>query len=406
MDALHAVNGIGNNARPESSATALLDELQSVHIYNPQEMQFAQQLASIFYREGMIAYGSRLKGEEMAKEALMVALILGGENGMAVAAMGPPGGGKSLITEYGHTIVGGIAPGTVARVPHRADLTPVELNGKSTSMIKETTTPDGTPTGLVVSEEIKALIVPIIKPNTRVIQADEITRSSSLALNSMLKIMQDGRVETIVDGVIQEITELDLIVTAMNNYGTIATNKLDPAVIGRHGLGVFMNERKRGDLTEGAKFRWTNPERMFHSGPFQETSIAVDALRLIRRNVPFVQLQDREQQLGMALEAKMLDFLEDNGQNYADTRPADQIIRIAQALTLLHNKEKVDEVELRKAFQFWTIARLGMTGKISSNQQAETIVSKNFAVDLDQFKQEKAKLKADAKRERLQSVAA
>jgi hypothetical protein len=336
-----------------------------------QAMIDARSNANRFTENAMDIYSTKLKGEDVTKRMYIAGLIMGAENGMMVGVFGHPGGGKSLITENGVTIVDGIGREDIAVVPHRQDLSPAKLTGETSKMSK-TTIKDGKE----VTEDIVAKVVPIIRPGIKAIQFDEVNRTSPLAMNAVLKIAQDGRVEAVNEnGSVTQVNDIDLISIAANNYGTAFTNKLDPAIIARTGMGAFMNERPKDGLTEGAKFRWGNPSGMFHAGPFEQKAIKLDTLHTIREAVPYVAMESPEQELGMRIESQALNHLaENNIIKLADTRSADQIIRISQALTLMDNQPKVGEQQLREAFVYWMTAKLAMTGAIESNAESQTLV--------------------------------
>lgn len=342
---------------------------------------------ALFTRMALKSYNKSLHGEYIAKYMYIAGLLMGAVNGGGIGVVGPPGGGKSAITEFGWSIVNGLhVPIDVAAVPHRMDLTPAELIGKDSKMTRETTDNE---TGKTSKEIISAKVEPIIRPTTKVITFDEGNRTGPLAINAGLQLLQNGKMYVYENGERRQTSEIDLVATAINNHGTAYTNKFDPAFIGRHSMAAFMNERQY-KLTEGANWRWDNPEKVFESKPFTPV-IELPHLRLMRSLVPYVRLGRDETEYGKRKEENLLNYLQVEGMDFADTRPADQIIRTSQVFALMRGKDRVEQDDMGLALTFWTLGRLGMTGKIASNQEGFDIVRSDFSYSLDHLYSDREK---------------
>jgi len=327
------------------------------------EMRRAEALAERFYKRGLEAYSQTIIGEDHAKKMTMALLAMGGMNGMAGVTIGPVGTAKSMVVETAEQLVEGIEPTMIAKVPHRQDLQPVELVGK-TSEVKRSGSRDGQP----YNESLTTKIVPILHPGVRVVKFDEISRTSPFALSAAVKIMQDGKITVEDKGEDKQISGFDLVLSSMNNYGTGYTNKLDPAIVSRHAMGAFVGSRQDGKLTEAGEVMWDNPNQEYTFEKGVSDVITLDELHLIRSAIKAVPLKQPERDLGKHLTAGMLDTMRDKGVEFGDGRLTRQLIRISQTLALMNAQKEVTERELREAVNYSLIAKLGMTGKFSPDE--------------------------------------
>lgn len=329
-----------------------------------------EHLADRFAKRSKEIYDSMIIGEDSAKEMMATILLTGASNGMGGITLGPPGTAKSMMNEQGFTVVEGIEPHRAKAIPHKQDLTATELVGKTNEMTRSYTKD-----GKTEEESITAHVVPIIGEGIQGLRADEVTRTSPYALNAIFKILSDGTVEYFDENGEPQKAELEFFISSMNNYGTAFTNRLDPALVNRHAMGVFMGERPRGGLSEASQTMWDDHEKIYRSEPAKETAINLEELHQIRRVIPLVTMKKPAIEYGMKLQAQALDYLQDKGVNQGDGRHTSQIIRVAKSLTLLRNEREVTEEVLRDTLSYSMIARLGMTGKITTNAEAEKIVA-------------------------------
>jgi MoxR-like ATPase len=301
---------------------------------------------------------------------------MGPENGMAGALLGKPGTGKSLLLEHGHKIISGIEPESVAKIPHTMDLQPGKLTGETTELIRTITdeefafSPDDSKQeARQKTEKLKAELIPLIHRGIKVLKFDEITRTSPYALNAALEIMQDGKITVYENGVAKQMDAFELVVSNTNNFGTLFTNPLDPAVIARHGMGAITGERKPGELTEAGIVQFRNPNRRFDIVKDVPTAISLNGLRKIRSMVEHVPVGSAEQDFGIELHTKMLDMLVQRGIDLGDGRSVPQTIRISQALAMLDgSKDWVTKDHLLEAHQYFATAKLGLIGRYKQDE--------------------------------------
>lgn len=342
---------------------------------------------ALFGKNAMQSYGETLHGEYIAKWMYAAGLLMGAINGGGVGVIGHPGGGKSALTRYGWSIINGYdEQKNIAVVPHRLDLMAAELIGKDSKLIRELTSDAGD-----MREEISSKVDSIVKEYTKAILFDEGNRTSPLAINAGLEVMQDGKMYTWVDGKRVEVSAIDLVATAINNHGTAHTNKFDPAFIGRHSMAAFMNERDYG-LTEGADWRIEHPDQVFESGHFRPV-IQLEELHEMREKISQVGFGREEKNYLKGNLKDALNYLKVHGMDFADTRTADQLVRMSQAFALLRGQETVNKGNINEAMTFWMIARLGMTGRIDTNEDANKIVASSYTYSLDRMEEDKEEKK-------------
>jgi MoxR-like ATPase len=221
-----------------------------------------RQTAHTYFREGMEEYDRMMIGEQRAKAMYLTLFALGAKNGMGGIMVGAPGSGKSMLLGRGHEIIEDIDDSMVADVPHRQSLQDVELVGQQREM-KRTTISDGE----AFTDTLSTEVTPILRPGIRVVKFDEISRTSPLALNAALGILQDGGIKVGHNGSAQQLDagSFDMVVSSMNNFGTMFTNKLDPAIVSRHAMGVITGERQPGALSEVGESIWDDAAMRGHT---------------------------------------------------------------------------------------------------------------------------------------------
>jgi hypothetical protein len=220
----------------------------------------------------------------------------------------------------------------------------------------------GTKDGVSFEERFSGEVVPILRPGIKVVQLDEVSRTSPLALNAGLKMFQDGFIEVVHEDKRVVVSKFDLLASSMNNHGTLFTNRFDPAIINRHGMGTFMGMREPGQLSEAGNTIWDNPHNIYKSQPAPGKAIDLADLHRVREVIQYVPMHQPERELGKRLEAGMLDAMAEKQLDSADGRLASQLVRISQTLALLNRRKAVAEEDLREATQYALTARLGMIG--------------------------------------------
>jgi MoxR-like ATPase len=331
-------------------------------------MSNARSMANEFFTAGMEQYDNMIVGETDAKQMYLALLAMGGENGMAGMLLGHPGTGKSQLLKNGHRIVEGIDDEHVAKVEHREDMTPAELVGKTSEFTRSSNGPDG-----ITHETISGKQKGIIRPGIKVVKFDELNRTSPVALNAALELLQDGKVEVGDDGEKIEGSEFDLVVSSINHYGTAWTHRLDPALAGRHGMGAITGRRESGKLSQAGETIWDNPNNSYVGKPRLEAVTDLDRLHFVRSHIDKVEIPAEQREYGKHMTATMLDALEGHGMSQGDPRVALQIVRISRAFSMLNNQVHVTDANIRDAVKFGMTPRLGSMGRLSTEQIDDTI---------------------------------
>lgn len=313
----------------------------------------APRLAQAFADKAMDAYDQLLVGETDAKMMYLALLVMGGKNGMGGVLLGPPGTGKSRLLKYGHQVVGGIEDEHVALVPHRADLTGAQLVGEESEMERRHTTD----TGATTIDTFSASLKPILHRGIKAVKFDELNRTSPLALNAALDILQEGGVKVFENGRPVEATEFDLVVSSMNNYGTIFTNKQDPALLNRTAMGAFMGDRSEGELSQAGETIWDKDDD-HESKPDISQIIHLKGLHIIREGINEMFIDAPAREMGKRLTVGALDVFAEEGIESGDGRISAQMKRIARTLALLTGQSKVTDNNLLDASRYAMTARV------------------------------------------------
>lgn len=332
-----------------------------IEIASP-EFQQALKEGEKMYRDGMGTLNELLIGEYAAKRMYIAELAMGAENGMGALVISVPGSGKSRLLKYGPDLIQDIHKQHVANVPHRQDLSPADLVGASSEMVRSGVNQHGEP----YSETISGKRVPILRPGIKVVNFDELTRTSPLALNAALEITQNGGIEVQHDGQDAYIEDFDGVFSSMNNHGTMYTNGIDPAGLARlAAMGAFMGVRYEGQLTEAAAGIWDNPNKRYTGAPGVDRVITRQNLEAVRSSIDEVPIYSDERELGKRLEADMLDSIEETGLDLGDARTADQLIRVARTLAIFDGSDRVTKKQLNEAVKYAMTGRIGGSTDLS-----------------------------------------
>jgi MoxR-like ATPase len=307
-----------------------------------------------FYEKAIEAYDTVVKAEHQAKDMIVALHIMGGGNGMGGALMGPPGTVKSRLLYYAEQTIEGYESNNIANIPHRADVKPAQLTGEVSEM--ETTKEVN---GETVRTLIEAKLHPILNSDVLVVKSDEMNRLSPAADNAQLSILQDGGVVIFENRKERVLSRFDLVLFAMNNYGTRHTYAMDPAKASRLAMASFTGIRKKGELS-AAGTELNNSD--LRSQEMPSTGFNRKHLLIMREAIPSVMLSDEKRRLIARLIISSLDDLQDRGMELGDGRLIDQIHRIARVFALMTRKEAVQEVDVLNAFSYSLTAKFGALG--------------------------------------------
>jgi len=308
-------------------------------------------LAGDYYEAATAAFDQMLAGEKQAKDMIIALTVAGAKNGNGGVLMGPPGTGKSLFMDHCHEIIDGYGQDQVAEVPHRADLTGAQLIGEYTELEK-TEIKDGRS----VNSVLKANVKPILDQGKKVVKFDEINRTSPMALNAALGILQNGGIRIYEKGVPVQLSEFDLVIAGMNNYGSRHTFSTDPALASRFAMGSFMGVRERGSLSDAGK---EIIKRDNFSNQAVNTGFGSDHLQKMREAIPNVMLNEENRKLIGVIGAHALDAMEDRGLIMGDGRFLAQIKSMSRTFALLTRKESVKPVDVLTSYSYALTAKLG-----------------------------------------------
>jgi MoxR-like ATPase len=252
----------------------------------------------------------------------------------------------------------------VAKVPHREDLTPAELVGKTTEFLRDTS--DGNETK---TETIRGVQKAIIRPGISVVKIDEINRTSPAALNASLEFLQNGYISVGDNEDRLSDDTFDLVLSTQNHYGTAYTFRLDPATGGRLAMGAIVGRRERGKLSEVGEKMWDEPSKQYDGKSQVESVIErTDLHKGIRKYIDHVELAKPEREFGKSIAANALDALKDSGMNQGDGRIMQQLIRISRMFSMFDGLVKVSDDNIREAVKYGMTSRLVSMGRYQTEE--------------------------------------
>ncbi len=323
---------------------------------NPEALSSFRSRAVDFYSVFREAMEEVIIGEPDAVE-MAAALLLGGSRGAMTGILcGDTGTGKSKFIESVPKVLGLDKSQQVANIPHKLDLTPSQLMGKQESVTKSYSE-----SGSISYEDISVKHKAMIGDTTKIILFDEINRTSPAALNAALKIIQDGYIEVYNDlNQLITVNDFDLILCSMNNYGTISTSDLDPAILSRLSMGVIMGKKQDNGLTAAAEYLWDNQGQITEEikpHPNLYKFIAED-----RKYVDRVPVSKEIIEVGKKVTKQANEIMADHGFETGDGRLSYQLIKIAKILSLINNHIEVNDKDIIRAAYFNLTGKLGALG--------------------------------------------
>ena len=299
---------------------------------------------------------TQIKGEREAKDMLIAALIMGAEAVNGAIVFGDAGGGKSTLLSAVTGMIEGFEEDSLAVVPHRADLTGAKLVGDSTEMTKTETVDNVTRLSTITAE-----VVPILNKKSRVVLFDEINKTSPTAVAAAFGILGKGGIDIYEKGNSIKLSAFELVLAAMNNYGTKHTFALEPGLISRFGMGSFMGVREKGHLSPAGEALLNN-DNYNSVSTITNTGFDIDHVHEMRRAVYRVQLPAPYRDMIGRLTINSLDDISDRGLNLAEGRFIKQIKTISRTFALMTNHKSVESQHVLLAFKYSLTAKLGALG--------------------------------------------
>lgn len=357
-------------SKSKSNEQALLDPGLQIDSANMDQRVFAIELSYIFGQRVVEEYNKAIVGENDAKIMRATLLLAGAGNAMIGADFGNPGSGKSRLMKYTHQVVEGLNDSQVATIPHREDLTPAEIVGKSDSLVRTVKTDEGQRT-----DEVTKKTNSLIHPGTKVLIFDELNRTGTAALNAALQVTQDGGIDIATKEDLEEfsntikLNEFELIMAAWNHYGTLHTHGIDPALVSRIAFGTELGRVPKGKMiTEASDQIWDHPEKSYSGDPGISPVISIKNLHLLREFVSLQPLGQEARELGKIAVGVMVESFKDRGIFLADPRLSSQFVRGSQALSMIRGHKSVNEEDIASVGEMIITAKLCAAGKVNPSR--------------------------------------
>jgi len=299
------------------------------------------QLSQSYHQNGTEQLGHILYDEQLAKKAALVGLVVG-----TVMFSGIPGGGKTTLANYLPRIVSDINPDDVSRIPTDAELQPIRLVGGTTPIDTEEIM-NGKSTKKISIHTVE----PIVKPSTKIIFADELTRINPLAINALLEAPEERALTTTSGRV--ALDSLMLLISTMNPAEVHqSTFKVSVAYASRNKVGAVMG----CDLSQFSKRQLVNG---INPDPSKiKPIISTSELAKIREVAKTTLLPDQISDLAVdAIDRAIKSYKNDYGIDET-SRLFGQIGQVTKVLGLFSGGQPTIE-HLRQAIELSASARLG-----------------------------------------------
>jgi MoxR-like ATPase len=307
-----------------------------------------------------------LLAEEEAKLGVLYAMAAG-EN---IVMLGDPGGGKTTLAENSHRLIDGVSREQVASIPVDAELSPKEVIGGEVRTTKK-----------IGDEEVeeKFTMDSLIRPDTRIIFADEINRTAPFAVNATLGAVENGSFDTT-----QGRVTLNGLISAFSTMNPAEDRQsvfpVSGATASRYSVGVVLGEDEPGKETEVI-------DDIFHGWDPKpeevESIVDLEGLRAIRNRI-----RSREsiafpenliQDVATPAVLKAVECLRGEGVRETSRRMSRQTRDTSKAIAALYGQEAVTEENIRTAVRFFVTARVGMLVTRSAVETSKQVTSEIFA---------------------------
>ncbi len=336
-------------------------------IYEAVEQMASTNQVLGYYEDGMRELGKLLYGEEHAKQAILIGPVI-----MRAALLsGIPAGGKSTLMQNAWRLYDGLDDDNVARIPGQHDLQATQLVGGQIGTKK-----------IVAgrSEESKVVVEGMVKEKTQGLVIEEMNRTNPEAVNSLLPVLEDRRLETTAGHI--EVPGLIYTVAAMNpSESKQSTFPISDAMASRFTLGAVLGVKgnreeriyKAGKIREHKKNPNTKPENI-------QPVYKVSALSGLQNYV-------QETRIGETMTGKIdeitvdaNDVLESHGIHETDNRLSLHLEANAKALGSFRNEEHIIREE-----DVVDAIYLALAGRFGAKKQTNGINLDSLAYDIAKF---------------------
>ena len=285
-----------------------------------------------YFNNGMASLDKMIVGEEAAKRAILTGIII--ERPVVLA--GPPAGGKSSVMHESWRLIAGVNEEDIARIPGEHDIQAIQLVGGVIPSVQEITEGNGDTHTVRKLTRVEGMV----KPTTKIVMAEELTRLSPEAANALLPIAESRRLETSEGHV--DIPDLALMIAAVNaSENRQATFNLSDAMISRFTLGAIMGRKG------------TREERLNKIGlvlAHKEAAHDLDSIqpivnsaqrKAIKAYADATAISDTTRSKIMEVALNTNDLFQSHGIEEADTRIPLHIMAIAKALGSFRTEQRI-----------------------------------------------------------------
>lgn len=175
--------------------------------YTLKQIQTYTTLGNSLRTEGIANLEHVALGEERAKEALYVGLLMR----RAIGLFGAPGGSKTNLAKYFPLTIDGIDLNNIAELPPHSAATALQYVGGETSYDKVILGPNREP---LERSQTSSTANAIVKPNSQGLWGDELPRQNQEAVNGLLPVLEEGVLKTTAGTV--ELPKLEYAIFGSN----------------------------------------------------------------------------------------------------------------------------------------------------------------------------------------------
>ncbi len=314
------------------------------------EVRDAAYLGSHFYSEGIRQLDNVVYDEMLYKTAILASMV----GQFAVLAAGVPGGGKSEMAFNAYKLIEGIKEEDVAFLPSSMTMTEDQVVGGKLTSQKIHSQTDAESSSKTWVETSVVEIDGLIKPETKGLVIDEITRMNPYVLNSLLRLIENKTINTTAGHV--SLEDLIYIVATMNpGESRESSLQLSSAMVSRYPVGVIVgNEISQKHQVHIFEQNMPDVSKM-------KPIITEKELAIVRNGVSRVATSEATKNTAVQWISDAKDQLVRVLPHSAEgSRVIAQVGKVARIMTLMRNEISVDpRIDLEMAIKFYLGSRIG-----------------------------------------------